>query len=362
MEEGPLSKSRFEALTYKYPRFYPQKVKDFTLDDNLPLAGLTIRNEYRSKAAKFGLGTLDVLPLELLQESLSHLDVSTLTKFRHINRRAADVVESIPEFKAIVMHAPNALLGILSVETGHLISCKALYEQLCTAECEHCGSFAGYLYVLTCSRVCFHCFTAKERYLPLRYCDARRKFGIDRKILKTLPSMRSIPGKYSREQLNRPKRLVLVDSGSAYRAGVALHGSPGAMRRYASHVYAQELQEHNIKAFHASANGTYLPRHLYPHDAVEGNPLRFMGIIRMPWLNRATREPEYGAYCIGCISCHDNCLLNQFDIQTLSHHANPVMSLRRIYQRLHRRLYTEASFSEHLRQYGDIRDRKHIGT
>jgi hypothetical protein len=143
MEEEPISKSQLEELTYPCPR-----LRDFILDDNLPALVFPPSNGHIRKLPKVDLGTLDVLPLELLQGLLSQLDLCTLMGFRRVNRPAIDVVESKPQYKAVTTHARNVLRGILSIGTGQWISCESLYKNLCTAECKQCGDFGGYLYIL----------------------------------------------------------------------------------------------------------------------------------------------------------------------------------------------------------------------
>ena len=162
MEEERLSKSQLQDLTYPCPR-----LRDFTLDDRLPALGCPPDNGYIRKPPRVDLGALDILPLELLQGLLSQLDLCTLTQFRRVNRRAIEVVASIPQYKAVTTHARNVLLGMLSIQTGQHISCETVYKTLCTAECEQCGDSGGYLYLLTCERVCFLCLSNDKRYLPL---------------------------------------------------------------------------------------------------------------------------------------------------------------------------------------------------
>jgi hypothetical protein len=48
-----------------------------------------------------GLGTFDVLSLEIQHIVLTQIDVSTLIGFRCVNHKARDVVDSIPEFKKV---------------------------------------------------------------------------------------------------------------------------------------------------------------------------------------------------------------------------------------------------------------------
>ena len=182
-----------------YSLTYPlANIRDFTLDDNLSASGFPPEIGPAYKLPKTNLGALDVFPLEFLQMALSQLDVRTLADFRRINQLAMEAVDSVLQYKAITTYARNALHGILSIETGQWISCETLYERLCRAECEQCGDFGGYLYILACRRVCF-CLSANNKYLPLSHSEAIRKFGVNRSILNTLPQMRSVtvPGTYS---------------------------------------------------------------------------------------------------------------------------------------------------------------------
>lgn len=337
MDGELFSASQLEELTYLRPC-----AKDFTLDDNLSAVGLPANNGSVWNSPEGDLGALGVLPPELLQMLLSKLDFCTLMEFRRVNRRASEVVESLPQYKAVTTYAPNVLRGILSVELSQRISCETVYEKLRTAECEQCGDFGGYLYILTCRRVCFLCLSDDKRNLPLLHSHAIRKFGVNRQILHTLPRMRSIPGTYSPNEKKSRKRLALVDSESARLAGITLHGSSSAMERHVSEITAGKLREFKKRGSQAAAggSGTTLRRLRQPRtedlfDGRSGNPMRFMAIIRMPWLNRISQELQWGFHCAGCQDSY-------FD------------------RPLHfRRQFTVASFREHLRQHGKIRDRKH---
>ncbi|KAF1916784.1 hypothetical protein BDU57DRAFT_587687 [Ampelomyces quisqualis] len=336
-EEETLGKLPLEGLTYPCPR-----LSDFSLDDNLRPSGCSPGNVYIHKLPKVDLSTLGVIPLELLQGVLSQLDLCTLMGFRRVNRRAIEVVESIPQYKAITKYARNVLRGILSIQLGQWISCETVYEKLCTAECEECGDFGGYFYILTCKRVCFLCFSEEDKYLPLRHGHAIRKFGVNRSVLKTLPCMRSIPGTYSPNEKKSNERLTLVDSESVYRAGITIHGSISSMEQYVLDRSAQKLQDFDRRTSQAMAEGSGTitrrlrrPRTEDPFDSRSGNPMRFMAVVRMPWLNRESHKPEWGFHCIGCQKFH---------------RSRP----------LHfRRKFTVASFGEHLRQCGNVRNGKH---
>ena len=337
MEEQTRIALELDELTYRCPR-----LKDFTLDENLPTAVFPPKIGALCESPKADLGALDLLPLELLHLLLLQLDLRSLTDFRRVNQRAMQVVESITQYRAVITNAPGVLRCIISINAGQWVTCQNLYDKLCTPWCEQCGDFGGYLYVLTCKRVCFLCLSEDKEFLPLKYSDAIRKFGVDRQIIGTLPHMRSIPGTYSPNEKICRAQLSLVDSGSARRAGIALHGSFSAVEQHVSDVAARKLQQYNKRAARATADGTgatsYRPRRARDKDLFDGqsgNPLRFMAIVRMPWLNRVSQKPEWGFHCIGCENCH---------------YSRP----------LHfRRKFTAASLSEHLRQCGKLRNGKH---
>ena len=82
--------SELHDITYTSNR-----IGGFCLAYNLPTERLPDGSHIR-KSPKADLGALDVLPLELLHNSLSQLDIQTFTDFQRVNRRAIEVTESIP--------------------------------------------------------------------------------------------------------------------------------------------------------------------------------------------------------------------------------------------------------------------------
>jgi hypothetical protein len=319
-----------------YPRL---NLNDHTLDGNLPSPKSQPESERLHLPHRTSVGVLDALPLELLQEILSQIDLQTLTDFQRVNRGAAKLVNSLPQLKAINTHAPNALRGILSIKTGRWITCATLYEKLCTPGCEECGDFAGYLYLLTCKRVCFLCFSENRLYMPLSRRRASSKFGLDSQVIKTLPRMRAVCGTYSPNEKKVGAPSILVDHASALCAGISLHGSLSAMHRYIEAREVQKLRAYNTKATAVQQSGSITrrvrqPRTSEPFDGQSGNPFRFVAIVHAPWLNRTLQDVEWGFHCVGCEKS-----------------SRPPLH--------YRRKFTAASFDDHLKDSGDIHDRKH---
>jgi hypothetical protein len=140
------------------PTYSRPNIKDYTLDDNIQAVRCPRDNFTAYNPPEVGLSALDALPLELLQAMLLKLDIRTLADFRVVNRRAREVMNSIPEYDAVIKHIPNVFRGILTIDGGRWITCESLYDEFCTAECKQCGDFGYYIHILTCKRVCSLCF------------------------------------------------------------------------------------------------------------------------------------------------------------------------------------------------------------
>ena len=307
---------------------------DHTLDDIEGLCRLD--NGHDRRVPCYGLGPLEIVPLEILQMILLRLDIQSMTHFRRVNRRARLVVDQIPQYKQIVVHAPASIRGCLTIRTGFSFSCQDLYNKLRTADCDSCGDFGGYLYLATCRRVCFLCFTEKTDYLPLLRSDVIRKFGLRSEHLAKVPSFKSIPGLYSPRGIKCRRRLTLIDHSAAREAGIVMHGDSNSMKQYAPETLNKRLEIHQSRK--ATSTGGVKPRLPRSEDSFDGfssNPLRFMGIIRAPVLGARMGSPQWGFHCIACKP---------------HHYGRP----------LHwRRKFTKESYRDHIRECGEIIDGKH---
>lgn len=91
------------------PKTYP-RIKNFTVDDNLPAVGFPPDNGHVRKSVNVDFGALDMLPLELLQATLSQLDLYTLKESRRVNQRAREIAQSIPQYKEVTTRRPCCLI------------------------------------------------------------------------------------------------------------------------------------------------------------------------------------------------------------------------------------------------------------
>ena len=324
-----------ELMPLTYDR---SNITDHTLDDNDLARRCPLDNGRHSASSKFSLESLDSLPPELLCMILAQTDIQSLTNFRRVNQRAMELTDSLPQYKPLIAYAPDLIRGILTIGTGKWISCQDLFDTFCTADCETCGDFGGYIYIITCKRVCFLCLSEESRYLPLLRRDVSNKFGLNHKIISKLPTMKSLPGRYAPNDRSSRARWVLIDSESARQAAIKAHGSVSAVEQHMSILVAKGLKQWRERSSQ-TVEGTSRKSLRQPWreawDGQSSNPRRFMAIIRTPRWDRSTESLDWGFHCVGCIK---------------HHRCRP----------LHwRRKFSTTQFIEHIRQCGAIQDGVH---
>ncbi|KAI0433108.1 hypothetical protein F5Y09DRAFT_329277 [Xylaria sp. FL1042] len=242
---------------------------DFTLDDaHLETRCPLDNGRHHSTESRHSVGQLDVLPLEIITEILLALDLPTLTTFRRVNRRAMSLVNSLYQYSMVVKQCPNVLRAILSLNADSF-DCRTLYETLSEEKCETCNQFGSYLYLITCKRVCYICFTSEVDYRPYSAASAAKTTGISRKALpKRLPCVYSLPGIYTPSAKFKKRRSLLFD-----RRAVRDKAKP------------DDPWAHHI-------GGVKLP--------LEDYPALYVSIISAPYLSSSGQSADWGVYCDAC--------------------------------------------------------------
>jgi hypothetical protein len=320
--------------------WYPMRsVRDLTLNDQ-DLQNHCPLSQYRGHGKpRYSLGSFDILPLEVLYMILPQLDIQSLLSLQRTNRQVYDAVHELPQLKAIIQHSPDVLRGILSTETAPFIQCQQLFDKLTSSSCESCSHFGGYLYLLTCTRVCFSCFTQLPRYRPILRLHARRQFRLSTNDVRRLPQLNSLPGDYTITQASCQKRIVLVDFDTARQAGISIEASasdvephvtlPATQRTTRSHGrVAQRIGEGVVRCPGPSSN-------IELRDDFQYNAKRFMAIVEIPYLDIRNGRAYWG-FC--CYACHG-------EFGDLRHS---------------RRQFLAAGFRDHLRQCGEVVDDRHV--
>ncbi|KAF2756886.1 hypothetical protein EJ05DRAFT_46525 [Pseudovirgaria hyperparasitica] len=185
------------------------QIPDNTLDGRFSKTNFPFQKSQNPHQPLNSLGHLDMLPVELLSEVLLDLDVCTLMAFRCVNRQAIAIVDSLPNFRRVVENCIDVIRAIVATGANDY-TFNTLYNRLSMSDCVKCGRFGGYLYLITCQRLCYFCFTRDEAFYPITESTARR-IGIRKGDLKKLPHLLSLPGQYTGFEKLSKKRIKLFD-------------------------------------------------------------------------------------------------------------------------------------------------------
>ena len=297
---------------YTYSRY---DMCDRTIDTELlrqlcPLDQSSSKTPLASKirAATASLGRLDVLPLETLQNTLSYLDLSSLTCLRSISRRLRALVDSLHHYRAVVTHAPNALRALLSTHAAPFFTASDLYQALRAQDCFWCGdNFGTHLYLLECRRCCWKCLTSARDLLPIAKEPAKLFQRLDARTMAEMPTLLSLPGFYGLKEVSMPhmyikhgKRITLVSYRAVRKAGPKLHGREAKNRDYEKAKLETRIALRGPlnQDFMRDTNCANYDRAGY--NAGYGlEAQRFMAAVRFPTLSAGT--VEWGISCLGCL-------------------------------------------------------------
>lgn len=276
-----------EAQTY--PRF---NLKDFILDENNLERDCPLDNGRHQKLPEYDLGALDSLPLEILQEAILYLDFDTLAALRRVNARAMEVVDSVPAYRATLQLCPNIVRGLYSIHYGAYVSLDTLWSTLRRARCEDCGDLGGYIYLLTCRRVCFLCLDTACRFYPLQLAEASKQYGIKKDSLCDMLAKRSVPGVYTGAEKARRIPKVLLDRDMVRQWALDLHSSEDRVLDFLKQkVNSLEAQyQDRCRAREAGQTDKRLrePTPTQPTNGRLGDPRRYIAIVQAPYVNHQT--------------------------------------------------------------------------
>ncbi|KXJ85178.1 hypothetical protein Micbo1qcDRAFT_108701, partial [Microdochium bolleyi] len=219
---------------------------------------------------------LQKLPREINLQILSLLDIPTLSGLRRASLAARNAIDSLLEYKAIAHHAPSIITGILSINANNF-SLLELYHILTKgAQCASCRRQGFYLYLITCKRICRHCFTSKLDYRPIQESDAMRETGLSEEDLELFPHVDSVPGCYGQDQYVSRHRLRLFDR--------------------------QALSQRHMLHEPVPQERTLI-------QEVVADACRYMAIVSAPLLGvscRVITSCDWGVYCLRCRGSEQN--------------------------------------------------------
>ncbi|KAI1121155.1 hypothetical protein F5Y10DRAFT_288879 [Nemania abortiva] len=266
LDAAQLNPGQLQEHTYQKSRIVDHTLDDADLETRCPLD-----NGKRPIQPRHNVGRLDKFPLEIVTEILLALDLPTLTIFRRVNYRAMSLVDSIYQYRMILKHCPNVLRAVVSINAGSF-DCRVLYETLLTSKCATCDHFGGYLYLVTCKRVCYSCFTLNPNYFPVSWIFAANQTGLkkQKELKHHLPHVSSLRGRYTASNKLARHRSLLFDRQSVVEY----------VRHHPIHAHSEGSQELD--------------------DYMTTEPRRYMSIISAPYLSSSGQSADWGYFCTRC--------------------------------------------------------------
>lgn len=194
------------ALTHRPHIIFNSMLNVFKL--NIPTCTLTIR-EYPTAA----LGSLEVLPVELLHILLEMLDLRSLVAITHSCTRGLRLARSLPSYRNLLKYAPEAVAALRRVGLAECHTIAKLHAALLAGSCVSCKRFGSFLFLPTSERCCRYCLWKNQSLWVTTPTLAQRAFGLSKSLVRSLPTMRAVPGVYSlkyEHTIKRRTRLVSV--------------------------------------------------------------------------------------------------------------------------------------------------------
>lgn len=156
------------------------------------------------------VGDVELLPLDAILEICSLFDIQSLFNFRHVNRRALQLVATTRGYEMVIRHALEALGIILRTKVASWFTISDLLEALCTRDCGLCCSFGSFIFLPSFMRCCFAC-VRKNCLPPVGRVPALGKLSNpSQSYLRGLvPTVTTLPGRYV-EGIMRKQRYEIM--------------------------------------------------------------------------------------------------------------------------------------------------------
>ncbi|GKU05061.1 cyclin f-box [Fusarium langsethiae] len=214
------------------------------------------------RTSNVGLGYFDQLPTELLDDILFRLDTQSLFRFRQINLRSRQTIDSLNKYQAIVSHGLNLFCALLRTRLAADVSLLDFYNALCTKGCSLCGDFGGFMSLLTWKRCCFKCLRDAPEMQVDTLDYVQKRFCLTETESARLRSFKTLPGIYT-----------MGESMFELRAAVASVHQASLIRS---------------------------PQVPPKSGLVQSKRFNYMGSCALPYYDETTGNVEHGISCAGC--------------------------------------------------------------
>ncbi|KAL7799809.1 hypothetical protein V8C37DRAFT_365537 [Trichoderma ceciliae] len=222
--------------------------------------------------SKTNLGAFDQLPVELLFQTLRHMDMQSLFNLRQVNLRARQAIDTLKEYKAVVSLGLTAYCALLRMKLASHVTLLDFYRVLCSKNCAFCGKFGGFVFLPAWIRCCFECIQEDPETRMVTVAEVRRLFRLSRAELSQQRSFQTLPGIYT-------TGLYAMEK-SYQRNRVKLVPYFPAMKEFGDRL----------------ETGVARPQHQPFWDPIHN----FMASCELPYYDPRTQVVEHGISCAGC--------------------------------------------------------------
>lgn len=222
-----------------------------------------------SRVPDASLKHLDRLPMELLHQLCLQLDIFSLLKFRQVNLRSRQVVDSLHEYRITTLFGLTPLCAILRTKLAVNVTISDFYDILCTKDCSLCGGFAGFIFLPTWIRCCFKCLQQAPETQMQTLAFIRKQLSLSRQELLQLRAFQPLPGVYTMNETPYKSRIKIVSTQQAVS------------------VLKREIVDTQQTLVSRSSDGPIAR-------------FNFMASCALPYLDRDSGLIEYGVSCAGC--------------------------------------------------------------
>jgi hypothetical protein len=287
------------------------------------------------------LGSLTPLPMEILYDILSHLDILSVLDFRSVNQRCTAVVTSSPEFNTVTFF-PKAMSAVVNTRC-RFYSLARLAACLSDTRCSRCERhFGELLYLITAERVCWSCWRRFRDFIPIIPKVAKDTGLSAETLVERVPHITAVPGRYG-----EPFPFFLVQTAgpipiSDRRAVVAelerLHKTEERDKVYSDPD--PEPDRARLRAPKSAEVATFLGRRFE-----KPMNLRYVAFLRAPYFDQEAQAFIGGYFCRACVG------RERFAERT--RYARDWRFPESIWHEPWRR-YTREGFLEHIEKHGQI--------
>jgi hypothetical protein len=236
-EDANVHENFYRLLTYDTGQ---TASRDHVLQGHLLSESCPLDNGRHEKVPRSGFfrrrkigscGLFGTLPLHLLHQILEdYVDIASLTTLRGVNRGIRAAIDSVPKYAKIIHHTVQSIRAALSIQVACAFTCDDLWKAFVAKECVHCHKFGAYLYLPTCSRVCYKCAMESNNCCPLDLATVKKYYSITKyELVKHgAPIIDPLPGRYHSSRQDGINATNLVDITAAAKVAAKVYSVSGS--------------------------------------------------------------------------------------------------------------------------------------